>query len=444
MNNSIRAKVAFKYLACASLIIGVAACNKVGFSYDNLTENSATDYLITDTLTMSMSTIYLDSIPTSNLGVALCGTNSDPVFGKISASSYWQVKAFSGTTVPDLAVYDSMVLMVHPKTYYYGDTLLPQHLEVYRVTQDIKKPLSNAYLYSYYTFSTASTPLGSRQMTIRPHLDSVYRIRLDDALGAELYALCKKNSATVTDQTQFSQYLKGLLLKPGSNSQMITPFRADDSLNIRLFYHTTSTELVQTYIDFPLYNAALQFNHIDVDRVAGSPLASLSSTNKSLLSTNAGNRLFVQPLTNAIARIDFPYLRTFNQLSKFSKIMRATLTVRPEQATYQYPYTLPPQLSLCEVNSINAITDTLASPSTGAIQHGNLVTDLVYNLSTTYTYDITNYCIAELSSTDITTRGLALIQPRSTGLSNFDRVILGDNKSKNNRITVQIYYLLYK
>lgn len=447
MNKSIRAKVASKYLACALLIAGASACDKKGFSYDNIVADDGTEYLITDSVTLNMSTVYLDSIPTSALGVALCGTHNDPVFGKISATSYWQVKAFSGTTIPDLAVFDSMVLMLHPSPGVYGDTLLKQHVEVYRVTEEIKKPSTNTYLYSNYSFATESTPLGSREMVTRPYWDTVYKVRLNDALGKEFFTLSKNKSQTITDQTRFLEYFRGIALKPGANSQIITPYPVGDSLNLRMYYHTDGSLVNQTYADFAVYNPAsstsVQFNHIDFTRVSGSPLAALSATNKSLPSTSSNNRVYVQPLTHLIGRIDIPYLRTFTQYHDYTKIMRATLTVRPERLTYVYPYTLPPNLALCEINSANVITDTLTSSLTGAVQYGNLVTDLVYNVSTAYTYDITNYCIAEINSSDATSRGLALVPPRSTGLTHFTRAILGDVQHPTNRVEVKIYYLRY-
>jgi hypothetical protein len=444
MNKSIRAKVACKYLVCALLITGAAACEKEGFLYDGITDQSGTEYLVTDTITMNMSTAYLDSVPTSNLGVALVGTNNDPYFGKISASSFWQVNAYSGTAIPDRAIYDSLILLIHPKLEYYGDTTRPQHIEVYRVTETIKRPGNSAFLYSYSNFATESTPIGSGQMTIRPHRDSVFRIKISDVLGKEFFDLADKNSITITNQQQFLQYFKGLALKPGANSQIITALRADDSLNLRLFFHTTPGEIKREYRDFAVYNPATQFNHVDVERPAGSPLAGIGPSKKLLPSSDADHRLFIQPLTNLVGRIDFPYLSTFNLLSKFSKIMRATLTIRPEKATYLYPYFLPASLPLGVITNGNVIEDTLRSPLTGAIQYGNLVTDVIYNTGTAYTYDITNYCIAQLNSTDNSYRGLALLPPRNTGLSNFDRAILGDSRNSTNRITIQIYYLRYK
>lgn len=444
MNKSIRAKEAFKYLICALLIAGTEACEKTGFAYDNIVDNGATEYIVTDTSTMFMSTVYIDSIPTSNQSIALCGTHIDPVFGTISASSYWQVRAYSGGIVPGLAVYDSLVLVMHPHKNIYGDTAKLQDLSVYRVTERINKPVTNAYLYSNYSFATESTPLGSKQFTTRPTYDTLVRIKLDDALGNDLFAKSKAGTQTIRDQTQFLEYFKGLALKPGANSSVINAFRADDSLVMRLYYHASREDKTTTQVDFALYNAQLQFNHIDYVRVPGSPLESLTKTNDKLLSSAAGNKAYIQPLTQTMTRIDIPYLKGLSQLHKFFKVMRATLTVRPEKVTYQYPYLLPQRLTLCEVNNSNAITDTLISPSTGAVQTGNLVIDYMANLTTAYTYDITNYCIAEMAASTDNSRGLALITPRNTGLTNFSRVILGDRRSTYNKLEIKIYYLQYE
>ncbi|MBW8684106.1 DUF4270 family protein [Chitinophaga rhizophila] len=444
MNKSIRAKVACKYLVCALLITGAAACEKEGFLYEGITDQSGTEYLVTDTITMNMSTAYLDSVPTSNMGVALVGTTNDPYFGKITASSFWQVRSYSGSAIPSRAIYDSIILLIRPNKQHYGDTALTQDISVYRVTEEIKRPGNSAFLYSYSNFATDPTPLGSLSMTFRPHRDSIYRIKINDELGREFFDLANKNSTTITNQQQFLQYFKGLALKPGPNSQLISSLRADDSLCLRLFFHTTPGEIKQETRDFAVYNPALQFNHVDVERPAGSPLVNIGPGKKLLPSTAAGNRLYVQPLTNLVGRIDFPYLRTFNLLSKFSKIMRATLTVRPEKATYKYPYLLPANLPLGEINNANVIVDTVRSPLTGGVQYGNLITDFIYNTGTEYTYDITNYCIAQLNATDNAYRGLALLPPRTTGLTTFERTVLGDSRNSSNRITIQIYYLRYK
>lgn len=444
MNKSIRAIEGCKYLICALLITGASACEKKGFNYDNIIDDGATQYIVTDTPTMYMSTVYIDSIPTSNQGIALVGTHNDPVFGTVSASSYWQVKAFSGTTIPNLAVYDSLVLVMHPNKTLYGDTMKLQDLGVYRVTEKITKPFTNIYLYSNYSFATENTPLGSKQFTIKPTYDTLVRIKLSDALGNDIFVKSKAGLQTVKNQTQFLEYFKGLAIKPGANSAVIHSFRADDSLLMRLYYHTSSTDRTTTQVDFSLYNAALQFNHIDYVRVPGSPLESLTKTNDKLLSSAAGNKAYIQPLTQVMTRIDIPYLKNLSQLHKFFKVMRATLTVRPEKVTYQYPYSLPPSLRLCEVNKANEITDTLISPTTGAVQSGNLIIDNGTNLNTTYTYDITNYCIAEMAATTENSRGLALVVPRNTGFTTFNRAILGDKNSTYNKLEIKIYYLQYE
>lgn len=444
MNKSIRAIEACKYLVCAILLTGAAACDKTGFAYDNIVDNGATKYIIIDSATMNMSSVYQDSIPTSNQGTALVGTHTDPVFGTVSASSYWKVRAFSGTTIPDRAVYDSLIMVMRPKAGSYGDSTQQQEVGIYRVTERIQRPVANFYFYSNYSFATESTPLGSRQFTVRPYYDTTLRIKLDDALGSDLFAKCKLKLTSVTSQEQFELYLKGLAMKPGANSALVNSFRADDSLVMRLYYHTDESDIEVSSIDFPMYDASMQFNHIDVTRIPGSPLASLNKNNKRLPSEAANNRAYSQPITQVITRIDMPYLKNISQLHKFFKVMRATLIVRPEIATYQYPYLLPNTLRIGAIDNGNTVTDTLISPSTGGIQTGNLTIDYSYNLTTAYTYDITNYIIAEMASSDLTTRGLAILPPRDAGLTGFNRVILGDSKNKYNHLEIKIYYLQYE
>lgn len=449
MNKNIRAKMAYKYLVCAILVAGAAACDKEGFNYSNEVETSGTEYIVTDTITMNASTVYLDSIPTSDQSVALVGTTTDPYFGTISSSTYFKLKSVTtSTNLEDLAIYDSLVLMVHPKTYYYGDTTGSQHFEVYKVTQDIQKTTGTSYYYSNMSFTTDPTPVGSLQIShIRPTIDSVYGIKISDVIGQDLFNKVYNKLPTVTNQTQFSQYFPGLCIRPGANSHVITPLRADDSLSLRLYYHVDGATALWKSIDFPMYDATSQFNHVDFTRPAGSPLAGLTpnsdlATNK-LPAENANNLTYVQPLTNVVTRIDFPYLRQFSQTAKFYKVMRATLTVKPVRNTYVYPFELPSKLTLVRLNAGNAVTDSVTNPSTGAVQTGNLVTDYVYNLGTEYTYDITNYVINQIASNDNTTRGLGLMIPGATGLSHFDRVILGGPYNEINPVQLKVYYLLY-
>ncbi len=450
MNKNIRAKMAYKYLVCAILVAGAAACDKEGFNYSNEVETSGTEYLVTDSITMNVSTAYIDSIPTSDQSVALVGTAVDPYFGTISSSTYFRVKALtSSTNLEDLAIYDSLVLVVHPKTYYYGDTTGSQHWEVYKVTQAIEKTTGTSYYYSNMSFATDPTPIGSLQIAhIRPTLDSVYGIKIDDAIGQDFFNKVNNKLPTITQQAQFDQWFPGLCIRPGANSKVITPLRADDSLSLRLYYHVNSSTYEWKSVDFAMYDATSQFNHVDFTRPSGSALANLTpnsdlSTNK-LLAENANNQTYVQPLTNLVTRIDFPYLRQFSNTAKFYKIMRATLSVKPVITTYVYPYELPSKLTLVRLNHGNAVTDSVTNPSTGAVQTGSLVTDYVYNLGTEYTYDVTNYVINEITSTDNTTRALGLMTPGATGLTHFDRLVLGGPYHKSNPIELKVYYLLYK
>lgn len=443
MNYAFRTREVCKYLAVILLAAGSSACDKEGFSYDDPNGgNNLSNYAVTDTLTLEMKTLRLDSTLTSGMATLLCGQHNDPYFGRSSAHTYFQLQLPTDKTLEDEAIYDSLQLRLPMNSNVYGDTALTQHIGVYRVEQDIRLPENGYALFSHYTFRTGSTALGALDRAIRPSEDTLVTIKLTDDLGRSLFQLLRNKSSEVFSQDEFLQYFKGLSLKSGNGSASINSFKLNDSLVMRLYYHFDGLEITYKHLDFTTYNPNLQFNHIETDR-SGTLLSALSPTHKTIPSSQTGNMTFVQSLSQVVTRIDIPGLKSLPELGKFFKIMRATLTVRPVGGTYTGPYTLPPRLTLCETDNLNNITDTLVSPNGTGVQYGDLTIDNLYNLNTTYTYDITGYCIAEANSNSSTTRGLLLIPTSGDFATNFNRAVIGDKWNKNNKISIQVYYLAY-
>jgi hypothetical protein len=442
MNNVFRNRAVCLYLVVALLVAGNTACEKEGFDYDGQTGNEPSNYTLTDTLSVDMKTVLLDSMITSDHSVLLCGEHRDPYFGRISAHTYFQLQLPVNKTLEDRAIYDSLELRLPANGHVHGDTTLMQHIGVYRVEQDIKLPLNTYNFYNHTTFRTGSEALGRLDKVLYPYQDTIVPIRLSDVLGNELFNHLKNRTNEVSAQDQFIDYFKGLSLKPTGGSAAINDFRIGDSLVMRLHYHLSAMETEQKYVDFTVYNPELQFNHIETDR-SGTLLSALSDNNKTLGSAQTENMTFTQPLSQVVTRIDLPTLRNLPQLGKFFKIMRATLTVRPVSGTYVTPYPLPERLTVCAANNLNQITDTLVAPATGGVQYGDLVIDKLYGINTAYTYDITTYCIAQMTSNDYTSRGLLLIPSSGDYYTRFNRVLTGDKQNKKNRISIEIYYMAY-
>lgn len=431
-----------KIMVAVLIAAANSACDKEGFDYDISGGEQASNYIIADTLTIKMQTIRLDSIPTSGTGVALVGKQTDPYFGNINAGSFFQLQLPADKTLDATSTYDYVELVMYTNRKLYGDSSLSQHINVYEVQQTIERNTNSYYIYSHNNFQTSTTPLGSLQKVVRPNIDTVVKIKLADTYGATLFKLFKDKSTLISAQDIFLKYYKGLAIKAGDNAGNILGFNTGDtSVILRMHYHNKDPFFTDRHLDLNIYDQTVQFNQVSVDR-SGTLLSSLSPTNKSLLSAQTSNMSFIQPLTGIATRIDLPTIKNLASVGSFFKVMRASLTIQPVAGTYRAPFTLPPYLTICEVDKNNNVTDTLTS-TLGTVMYGNLFIDNLYQEKTAYTYDITHYCINEIASTDAFSRGIMIIPPRSAYLTSFDRVVLGDNKRKQNKISVQVYYLRY-
>lgn len=431
-----------KLMVAVLITAAFSACDKEGFEYDISGGQQQSSYIIADTLTIKMQTVRLDSVATSGTGVMLCGKQQDPYFGSITAGSFFQLQLPSNKTLDATATYDYVELVLYTNRKLYGDSTKTQHINVYEVQQTIQRNTNSAYIYSHNNFATSGTPLGSIQKVVRPNIDTVVKIRLPDTYGSPLFKLFKDKSTLISTQDIFMKYYKGLAIKPGDNSGNILGFHTGDTAVIlRMHYHNKDLNFTDRFLDLNVYDQSVQFNQVSVDR-SGTLLSALSATNKSVLTTQTSNMSFIQPLSGVATRIDLPTLKNLASVGKYFQVIHASLTIEPIAGTYRAPYTLPPYLTLCEVDNNNKVTDTLRS-SLGSSMYGNLIIDHLYQENTAYTYDITSYCINEIKSTDAYSRGILIIPPGSDYRSSFNRVVLGDSKHKENKISIQVTYLLY-
>ncbi len=414
-----------------------SSCQKAGFTYDNVVDNQQTDYILTDTLSLTMKTIQYDSVPTSGSGILLTGVKADPYFGTSTINSFFQLQAPSSTDIPvNGSGFDSLRLLMRPTGYIAGDSTIPQSLQVYRVTQSIQFAKTFYYLYNNSNFTTENTPLGTFTGIIRPKTDKSISIKMSDALGSQLFTMVRDKSPDIFPTSSFLNFFPGLKITPGPGSASVMAFQAiDTALTMRLYYHINELIPTARYIDFKMNGSELQFNQVLSNRT-GSPLEKLQGPVKELPSAATGNMTFTQSLTGVATRIDIPFLKNMQQLGQFFKIMKVVLTVYPASGTYANSSQIPANLALCQVDKTNTVTDT--------ISYGNLSIDNQYNENTYYSYDITNYCNTQLSADLAGTRGLLLTTPGGAGRNTLNRLITNDQQVAKKKIKVQVYYLLYK
>ncbi|MFY0253861.1 DUF4270 family protein [Chitinophaga sp. 30R24] len=426
-----------RYLPVFLLVAIFSSCQKTGFTYNNIVDNNQqTEYLLADTLTVTMKTIFQDSIPTSDNDVVLVGKRTDPQFGVTMAQSFFQIQQPAPVDIPLVgADYDSMVLIMRPNGYISGDSLQPADLQVYRVTSTIQTAQNFYYLYNNSNFSTENTPIGSFRGSVWPNTDPTVTVPMSDQLGRQLFIMLRDKSGDITANTNWLYFFPGLNVRGGPTSQSVLGFKAtDSSLVMRLYYHISELVTTVKYVDFNMQAPNLQFNRV-TNNAAGTALAPLQQGVLQLPSESTNHQGYTQPITGSATRIDIPYLRNLNTIGQFFKVMKVYLYLKPVNGTYDNDR-LPPRMALNEVDALNNVTDTLT--------YGLLTKDTQFPDNNAYTFDLTNYFIKELTATDFTSRGLLLTPSATDARTTLDRLVVGDQQNTKYRLKLQLYYLLYK
>ncbi|GAA4452927.1 hypothetical protein GCM10023189_17140 [Nibrella saemangeumensis] len=318
----------------------------------------------TDTLTISRSTVLLDSVRSNGTGTLLMGRYTDPVFGKVQATAFSQlsletqfvVQDASKNNIPDAQLVHDSTRLILAYNFAYGDTLKTHELAVHRLTDDLVRN-RNYDIRSSVAYDPE--PLTKVQFTPRPAAQATQRISLPAAFGRELLALANKDAGKI--DSVFKKQIKGLALVPGqTNSSMLGIPVTGTSAYVAMYYHkegdTTSTA------QFFTFNPnGVRFNQVRADR-SGTPLAGLQP-GQSLPASATQGQTFVQPATGVTTKLDFPTLLNLRQQGRIA-INRADLIITPKQPDNSALY-IPPYLALAEVNDQNQI---LRSSPSGFVQ----------------------------------------------------------------------------
>jgi len=423
------------------------ACKKVDIQFgDQFLDNGYTQVIKVDSFAADISTVYVDSFITSGEGVTMIGAYTDPVFGQITTNNYFEIipPTYANAYIADsfrATTFDSLVLILKPDKSYLGDTTHTIHINVNILAQPIV-PYDNSpsSLYNTQSFSILPNAIGSKDVSVRPNANDSIVIRLNDNLGQ---ALLKKfqdpNDADIRTSDAFLQYLYGLRLSTGNNSQLI--FGCKDSAIVRMYYKQPGLYTQNRSLDFTLANASHHFNNITVDR--SSTILKNLATAKELNSSITNNTAYTLYAAGAMAKIRFPTIRNVLKLPNYTKILNATLVVRPVRGTYGSSNTLPPQLRLSSTTQLNQIGSDLsatASDGSNVLQTGNLVIDNLYGESTSYTYDLTKYIRAIITDGTINANGLLLLPLSPAMETQFKGVMIGNHNNTEGKMELLIIY----
>lgn len=405
------------------------------FAFGEKYIDSQTSINLLDTFSVDFSTVLLDTVESAGNGDILIGKFEDNIFGKIVSNSYFQIGApneFDADTIQD-DVYESLELIIHYNGYFYGDSTIEQTFSVHQLLENIDLD-DDSTITTNTKLQYNPVPLGTLTYLPKPNKepDSLI-IKLDDYFGEELFSLMKSDTAIFSDDDDFVDYFHGLVLV-ADNGQGIVGFNASSS-DVRIVIQTSSRhsdeEKELKYI-FPLYSQSLQFNNIVSDRSATN-LASLFEQKTALPNENTDNSAFLQGGTGLAIRVDFPSIQNLLLLN-IDVIQKVELTFAPLAGTYE-DFDLPPTLLLYECDENNDILNSTE------VSQSDLTIDELYNETTAYTFDITDY-IAYYFSTSYFNPDYSLLMtlPSYYQASTFYRLITDNPKTD---AKLKIYYLSY-
>ena len=266
----------------------------------------------TDTVTLSAYSVLEDTLNTTNLVSNFLGFIRDPVFGLTSTGIFTQIVP-NGNSVNfgDSPQLDSIVLTLRYASGFYGDTLNPFVVQVYRVTEDI---LSDKNYYQNHILAHSSNNLTYRsdfhlypKPNSKVRLDTIVeahaRIRLDDELGN----LLLRSSSEMLSNARFKNFFKGLYIcaKPLSNNGSLVNFNLTSALSgIQLYY---KNDTVARRFQFLMNNETIRISNYDHDYNSGdSYFVSQVIDNDSLLGKNM---LYVQCMGGVKTKISFPNIK---------------------------------------------------------------------------------------------------------------------------------------
>lgn len=416
------------------------SCDKNNIQYgQEYVSTNITNIVLVDSISPVVSTIFKDSVPTSQTGTTLLGNYNDPYFGKIISTSYAELAPPAAWNLLNNAQFDSLLIILKNDGSFYGDTTVPFSVTARQLTNEIILPEGQNIFFNTTVFPVSNTVLGSSTAIVRPGARDTFRIRLDDAKGQELFNMLKTNNPIVKDNAQFSNYFKGLRLEATSNA---ATYGFKDSVTMRLYYHQTDVFREDLHVDFSLFNKTLQFNNIWYDR-SGTPLTILNTKKNEALSSETGNVGYLQPGTGLYLKISFPYIRKLLERPDFIKIIKADLVVQPAFNSYSNFYSLPPVLQAATTDGGNQPGATLSTVvgATSTIETGNLIVDNVYGTGTKYSYDVTTYLQQQIAIAANNKNGILLMPTIGSRYNRVARLAIGDTQNKNGQIQLKVYYI---
>jgi hypothetical protein len=428
----------------------VVGCKKPKDSAISVDDKQSIGTYYLDSFSASLSTVLVDSLPTSASDKMLIGYYTDPRFGTYSAASYLQF-SLAGTDADKngrediltnytgIPTYDSLVIeMTH--VYTYGDTSGAHNMKTYRLTEDMKLVSGTAYIYNGQAFAHEATELATNTIGYSTGNGANLRVNLDDALGQEFLNLAYANDNRVATNEAFKTYFKGLALVPDAANKSVFGYGRKPVM--KLYWHDSDNPTTPRIYTFKHTSGTdLFFNQIKNDRTS-TTLSSLKNIYQEIDATQTNNEAFVVTGLELMTKIKFPYLNDIKAAYPNFAINKAELIIQPKNNTYSKFYRLPTDLVLYRTDMTNIPGAIISYTGTAIPEIVSPVVDYEANIGTYYKFEVTDYIQDQLKTSFYNQTALMLTSPRSYSGNRTEKLVL-DNNPSSYTIKLKLYLTIF-
>lgn len=418
--------------------------------------NDDTGVMLIDTVSIQTSTVKFDSVSSNSTGRILVGSNYNSFSGYRSSAAFMQM-VFTDNISNKTIAFDSLCLVLSYDSYYSGDTTVRQTFSVHRLLEPLEAN-KNELVYTTTQFRYDPTPLGAITAAPTPRKSAKMSIRLSDELGERLTGLIVAKKDTVTSESLFLSFFKGLVVKTDENIKgAAVGFRTSSSSSsnsgtstadlpaapeMRLYYHLNPNPDNQTglYYKFVFSSDRAYYNQIN-DNPEGTVLDNLSQSGNELSSGATEDMIFVQSGVQLFSKFRFPHLDNLLSIGENSGFLAARLILHPLKGTYRRYSDLPDSLYIYSSERKNKLSEQVLLP--GSTDNYALATvKVVREVEETVTYeaDVTEFIKSELEETLETRKSMMIGYGESVSGKELKTVVFGGAGSGKYSPELKIYY----
>ena len=405
----------------------------------------STRVVVIDTCTVNVSSVLLDSIPTSGGKNIFAGRYRSDYWGETKASTYITFRKTTDYTYnPDLkirAVFDSLLLILQPDSMLLGDTTKLMNLNVHRIREEVELN-DEGLLYGHSSFAYDAEPFYTESYYPKPRRGRELEIRLPDELGKEfLEKLVKQDDDMDTDE-DFRKYFRGIVLTGDDSSEALLTFKAnaDSMCRMVIYYHTIGEERLEHEATF-FPDRSLLFTQLESDRT-GTPLEGITFKDNEISSFKTDNLAFMEGMTGIYTKIEFPYLNRIRELANHGTVVSATLRIYPLAGSFEkLNYSELPQKMQMYISNEKNVTTGSITDSNDKLQSGSLHYDEQLPDETYYTYDLTDFMKDQVGKIGVNKLHLQMIG-ENYGYT-LRNMVIGNQTVGDKNIHLYIKYALY-